>query len=117
MKILQVAVLSACMLTGATWAASDGKALFKENCEKCHGSDGQAHTSRGYLYLARNFTSPQWQARRSDEDIFNTISNSPGWFSMMPAFKDTLSVSDRQALVKVVRGFNQDAGGSSGAGQ
>lgn len=117
MKILQVAALSVCMLTGVAWAAPDGKALFKENCEKCHGRDGQAHTPRGYLYLARDFTSPSWQARRSDEEIFNTISNSPGWLSMMPAFKDTLSVSDRQALVKVVRSFNQNAVGAAGTGQ
>lgn len=105
------------MLALVTWlmasaaSADDGKSLYQTNCSKCHGDDGFAHTARGYLYFARNFTSPGWQANRSDEDIYDTISNGPGWWSVMPAFKETLSEADRRALVRVVRGFAQPSGG------
>lgn len=98
------------MAAGAAVAAEDGKALYQQNCSKCHGEDGLAHTTRGYLYFARNFTSAGWQANHSDDDIYDTISNGPGWWSVMPAFKETLSEADRRALVRVVRGFAPTAG-------
>lgn len=100
-------LLATTLLMGNAWADPDGQALYKDNCEKCHGDNGMAHTARGYMYFARNFTSAKWQAKRSDEDIYNTITNSPGWYSVMPAFKNRLSDDERKALVKVVRGFGQ----------
>ena len=84
--------------------AADGNAVYSDNCAKCHGDDDKAHATRGYLYFVRNFTNLHWQARRSDDDIYNTISNGPGWWSVMPVFKKTLSEDERRVLVKVVRG-------------
>ncbi|MCC2637583.1 MAG: cytochrome c family protein [Moraxellaceae bacterium] len=95
-------------LTG-TVLAEDGKTLYQDHCRKCHGSEGNARTARGYLYFARDFTRPAWQARRSDEEIFRIISEGPDGWSSMPAYSKRLSDAERRALVKVVRDFGKSA--------
>ncbi|MES2919154.1 MAG: cytochrome c [Pseudomonadota bacterium] len=92
-------------LTGAA-QADDGKTLYQDHCRKCHGSEGNARTARGYLYFARDFTRPSWQAGRSDEEIFRIISEGPDGWSSMPAYRKRLSEEERRALVKVVRDFS-----------
>lgn len=87
---------------------AETSALFREHCQKCHGEDGTAHTVRGYLYFARNLSSPGWQDRRTDEDLFRLISNGPGWWSVMPGFKDRLSEAQRRELVQTVRGLRAE---------
>lgn len=99
-----VLTCAALALTGAA-LADDGKTLYQEHCRKCHGSDGNARTVRGYLYFARDFTRPDWQAKRSDEEIFRIISEGPDGWSSMPAYRKRLSDEERRALVKVVRDF------------
>lgn len=89
--------------------ADDGATLYQDHCRKCHGRDGQAHNFRGYLYFARDFTDAAWQARHSDDDIYRAISDSPGWYSVMPAFRKRLTEEERRALVQVVRRFGQPA--------
>lgn len=102
------ALLTALALAPATPArADDGKTLYHDNCRKCHGADGRARTVRGFLYFARDFTDPAWQARHSDEEVYKIISDSPGWYSTMPAFRKRLSEEDRRALVDVVRSFGK----------
>lgn len=105
MKQVWGTTLALLMAANVAMAEPDGKVLYKENCRKCHGEDGQAHTFNGYLYFAKNLTNPAWQTKRSDEDIFRIISDSPGWYSVMPAFKKRLTEEERRALVKVVRGL------------
>ena len=99
---------TALALTG-TVLADDGKTLYQDHCRKCHGTEGNARTARGYLYFARDFTRPAWQAERSDEELFRIISNGPGWWSTMPAYRKRLSEEERRALVKVVRDFGKTA--------
>ncbi|HEX6592296.1 MAG TPA: cytochrome c [Moraxellaceae bacterium] len=89
-------------LTAGTAVAADGPALYKEHCAKCHGATGQADNWRGYLYFARNFNSAKWQTRMSDEDILEEINEGP---RIMPAFKDSLTAEEKQALIQVIRGF------------
>lgn len=89
-------------LAAGTAVAADGPALYKEHCAKCHGDTGQADNWRGYLYFARNFNSAKWQARMSDDDILEEINDGP---RIMPAFKDSLTAEEKQALIQVIRGF------------
>ncbi len=91
-----------CIAPIVAQAAEDGPALYAEHCAKCHGSDGHADTLRGYLYFARNFTSPSWQAAKSDANILKKINSGP---SFMPAFERSLTLEERQSLVRVIRGF------------
>lgn len=91
------------LLAGSTHClAADGAALYKEHCAKCHGDTGHADNWRGYLYFARNFTSLKWQAKMSDADILEEINEGP---RIMPAFKETLNEEEKQALIKLIRGF------------
>lgn len=91
-------------LAGAAMA-DDGQTLYQDNCRKCHGTDGTARTARGYLYFAQDLTRPAWQARHSDDDIFRLISDGPGGWSAMPAYRKRLTDAERRALVQTVRAF------------
>lgn len=111
---MKTCTLLAGLLLAATVQADpvDGPALFSSNCSRCHGTDGRGHTLLGRLYHVRDFTDAHWQAGVSDDDIYHTISNSPGRWSVMPAFKSKLSEDERRALVRVVRHFGQQPEGT-----
>ncbi|HEX5277511.1 MAG TPA: cytochrome c [Fluviicoccus sp.] len=98
------ATLCAAALLAATpaVAAVDGPALYKEHCAKCHAETGHADNWRGYLYFARNFTSPDWQRKMSDADILEEINDGP---RIMPSYRDALNAEQKAALVRVIRGF------------
>lgn len=84
-------------------AAVDGPALYQQHCARCHGDTGHADSWRGYLYFARDFSQPAWQAEKSDAYILDKINTGP---RIMPAYSETLTLDERQALVRVVRGFS-----------
>ncbi len=103
MKFSMIPVLAGLLMGAAVAQAEpDGQELYRHNCAKCHGEDGHATTWRGYLFFARDFTDPAWQDKHSDGVILKRINKGPGF---MPAFADRLSDSEREALVRVVRGF------------
>lgn len=105
MKIAAILLLAApFVMTAMPALAVDGTALYSEYCAKCHGDKGGADSFRGYLYFARNFTRPAWQADRSDAEILDAIDRGP---RIMPAFRKTLTQEERQALVKTVRSFGR----------
>ena len=88
-----------------TQDATSASELFARNCAKCHGKDGRAKTMRGKLSGARNLTDPEWQAKVSDERIFNSIMNGRG--SKMPAYDEKLSSAQIEALVAHVRSLKK----------
>lgn len=90
------------LLCSAPVQAADGEALFREHCAKCHGDTGKADSWRGYLYFARNFSNARWQAANTDADILEAIDRGP---RIMPAYRDKLTLEERQALVRAVRSF------------
>lgn len=73
----------------------DAGALFAQSCAKCHGANGGGKTMRG-----RNLTDAKWQAKVSDERIFNSIANGK---DRMPAFGKKYSDAQIDALVAYVR--------------
>src|ERR1700752_743059 len=79
--------------------------LYRRYCISCHGSDGNARTSKGRFSHARDLTDPQWQSDVSDERIFNSIMNGRNVRGNMPAFSDKLKEKEINSLVTVVRGF------------
>jgi mono/diheme cytochrome c family protein len=82
----------------------DARGIFLENCARCHGQNGRAHTFHGWLVGAQNLTKPKFQAEISDQEIIHAIKTGP---EAMPAFEKKLSPSEIEALAMYVRSFGQ----------
>ena len=78
---------------------------YRRYCVSCHGSDGQAKTSKGKFSHARDLTDAQWQTDVSDERIFNSIMNGRNVRGNMPAFSNKLNEKEADSLVSFVRGL------------
>jgi len=99
------AVASRAMSGAAEAVNARGAAeLYAKECASCHGRDGRAKTFKAKFNHARNLTDPEWQARVSDERIFNSIMNGKG---KMPAFAKKLSEQEINSLVAYVRGLKR----------
>src|SRR5579885_872032 len=85
---------------GKSSAASRGREIYTANCARCHGADGQSHTSMGEMTEAPNLTDADWQSRRSAARMISSVTNGRG---EMPAFGRKLSKSDIAAAVAYVR--------------
>jgi cbb3-type cytochrome c oxidase subunit III len=82
----------------------DARALFVENCARCHGKDGRAQTFHGVMLEAQNFTDVEWRVGTSDEEIIHAIKTGP---RSMPAFEGKLSGAEIEALAAYVKTFAQ----------
>jgi cytochrome c5 len=77
----------------------DFKPLFQANgCIFCHGEDGT-----GQAPGTPDWTDPEWQKTRTDEQLITTITN--GKDNRMPKFGATLTEEEIRAAVKFVRSF------------
>ena len=85
-------------------APAEPYTLYQEHCAKCHGVSGAADNFRGYLYFARSFKNKDWQNKRTDTDILAEINKGP---RIMPSFEKTLSEEQKNALIRVIRGFGR----------
>ena len=80
----------------------DFKPLFQANgCVFCHGEEGD-----GVAPGTPDWTDPDWQDSRTDEQLTQTIIN--GKDTRMPKFGGTLSEAEIRAAVKFVRSFRQE---------
>ena len=78
-------------------------ALFVEYCAKCHGQDGTGNTPRGKQLMARDFTDPEWQSSKKDDQLIKQVRDGS---EDMPAFGKKLTKEQIEGLVKNdVRGF------------
>jgi len=82
---------------------SDAATVYTAQCAKCHGADGKGIQSIGDI---PNFTDATWQASKTDKQLSDGIGNGAG---IMPGFKESLSSSQINALVKHVRSFGPKA--------
>ena len=75
-------------------------ALYNRYCIRCHGIDG-----RGVWDIpdVPNFTSPRWQASRSDGQLARIIIEGRG--AVMPPFRGTLSLEEACAVGRYLRTF------------
>jgi copper transport protein len=87
---------------------AQGRDLFQQNCQPCHGSEGKGD---GPVGRTLNPPPPDLSEHtvpglHPDEQLFEWISEGyPG--SVMPAFEDTLSEEERWHLVNFIRTFAQ----------
>ncbi|MCZ6820845.1 MAG: c-type cytochrome, partial [Calditrichaeota bacterium] len=79
----------------------DFKPLFESlGCVFCHGEEGWGEADG-----TPDWTDPEWQDERTDDDLINSITNGVG--TQMPKFANKLSADEIKAAVKFVRGFRE----------
>lgn len=102
LRIVAVVLATASQMSLA--APTEPYILYQEHCAKCHGISGAADNWRGYMYFARSFRDKQWQNKHTDADILADINKGP---RIMPSFEKTLSEEQKNALIRVIRGFGR----------
>jgi cytochrome c oxidase cbb3-type subunit 3 len=78
-------------------------ALYNVSCASCHGRSGRGDGPAMPAGMAApDFTDPEWQAERTDEELALTIRQGRG---VMPAFGDRIPPQGVSTLVGLVRIF------------
>lgn len=88
-----------------------GKALFegKAFCKACHGADGKGLPADLDLKgpLPRNFTDRQWQAARTDGELFWILKNGSPGTDMAPFIPLVLTEEEAWQVLLYVRSFGR----------
>ena len=91
-----------------------GKAIFhgKAFCVTCHGKDGKGlggDIEPGILKgpLPRNFTDKDWQAARTDGELFWILKNGSPGTAMAPFIPLVLTEEEAWQVLRYVRSFGQ----------
>ena len=107
-RVHVVAPLALVLLLPVFGAERTAQENYKKHCVECHGSDGRSQTRLGRKSGAKDLSSPENQAKLTDEDAFNGIKNgrknSKGE-EKMEAFGHLLSDHEIKELVAYVRTF------------
>jgi mono/diheme cytochrome c family protein/uncharacterized membrane protein len=77
--------------------------LFRLHCVKCHGADGTGSPARPSKSQIPDFTTPSWQARRTDAQLLASILDGKG--TEMPPVRGKISEDEARGLVGYVRAF------------
>ena len=80
---------------------ASGRALYNQNCARCHGSDGRAHTALGRKVEAADLTSDDVQDM-DDAKIVRVITKGR---TGMPGFGKKLSATQISAIAEYIRKF------------
>lgn len=87
---LSIAVMTVAVLSAR---AEDAKAIYENNCAKCHGTDGKGDTKMGKKLGAKDYTDPKVQAELKDDAAFKAI-------------KEGLKDKDDKTLMKPAEGLS-----------
>jgi mono/diheme cytochrome c family protein/uncharacterized membrane protein len=87
-------------------------ALYREHCRRCHGADGKGRQEESPEDVP-DFSLRDWQARRSDTQLLQSILDGKG--KKMPPWRDKVTEDQARGLVAYVRGF-APAGVGAGRG-
>jgi cytochrome c553 len=95
MKKLIPVIAAALALSALSVRAADAKALYEQQCAKCHGADGKGDTKMGKKLGAKDYTDPKVQAELKDDAAFKAI-------------KDGLKDKEDKVLMKPIEGTSDD---------
>jgi cytochrome c1 len=95
MKKIVSLIIATLSLSGTSLLAGDAKALYEDQCAKCHGSDGKGQTKMGLKLNAKDYTDAGVQANLKDE-------------AATKAIKEGLKDKDDKVLMKPTEGVSDD---------
>jgi len=104
--VLSIAAMTAFALSAR---AEDAKALYENDCAKCHGADGKGQTKMGQKLGAKDYTDAKVQAALTDDAAAKAIKeglkDADGKTLMKPT--EGVSDSDVKGLVAYLRAFKK----------
>ncbi len=95
MKKIAPIAIAALSLSATSLLAGDAKALYEDQCAKCHGSDGRGQTKMGLKLNAKDYTDATVQANLKDE-------------AAIKAIKEGLKDKEGKTLMKPTEGAGDD---------
>jgi mono/diheme cytochrome c family protein len=101
--VISVMVLCLVVIIATPLFAADGAAVYKANCNTCHGPTGAGDTPAGKMMKAKPLSGADVQ-KLTDAELTTTITNG---INKMPAFGKKLSADDIKAVVTYVRTFKK----------
>ena len=107
LALLAIPAALALAFTTTTANAADGKAVYSDNCAKCHGDDGKGATKMGAKLGAKDYSDAAVQAALTDDQAFKSIKEGmqkDGKTLMKPS---ELSDADIKASIAYLRTLKQ----------
>ena len=95
------------VLSRAAAQAPDGKALYDENCKKCHGVLGTPPKTMKTKYEKIATFDAAFIAKRTDDSVVKILMKGKG--EDMKPFKDKMKMDEMMAVAKYVRELGSKA--------
>lgn len=106
-KLIALSIAAAAMTTWSLQAA-DAKAVYEQQCAKCHGADGKGQTVMGKKLGCKDYTNAKVQEELKDEAATKAIKEGykVDGKTVMKAY-NSLSDDEIKGLVAYMRSFKQ----------
>ena len=98
-RTLLVLAAGACLIGVMGFAQSSGAAIFKANCQGCHGVNGIPNPTMARLLGVPSVKDPAMR-KLTPVEMITTVKNGKG---KMPAWKSTLTDAQIKAVVAYLR--------------
>lgn len=73
MKKMVTLIIAVAAMSAVSAMAADGKALYEQDCAKCHGSDGKGQTTMGKRLNCKDYSDAKVQDALKDDAIVKAI--------------------------------------------